>query len=209
MATAVQKRIETYLDMLRSRLRSLGKEEINDIIEELRSHILETSTVNGELAAREVDAALEALGNPEELASEYMTDAALARKEVSRSPLRILAALFRWGSLSVASFFVLVTDENLDNSASGKLMQNVLGSFHQFFSDSLSEKTKVRMQAGVKAGRWMWKNPLGYLLVKKQLRRWGWVITRSATFLPQNGEIILRFPCARPENIRDFGSGSI
>ena len=57
MATAVQKKIETYLDMLRSRLRSLGKEEVNDIIEELHSHILEKSTANGELADREVDAA--------------------------------------------------------------------------------------------------------------------------------------------------------
>jgi hypothetical protein len=109
MATAVQKKIETYLEMLRSRLRSLGTEEVNDIIEELRSHILEKSTVNGELATREADAALEALGNPEELASEYMTDAALARAEVSRSPFRILAALFRCGSLSVAGFFVLVS----------------------------------------------------------------------------------------------------
>lgn len=109
MATAVQKKIETYLEMLRSLLRSLGTEEVNDIIEELRSHILEKSTVNRELAAREVDAALEALGNPEELASEYMTDAALARAEVSRSPFRILAALFRWGSLSAAGFFVLVS----------------------------------------------------------------------------------------------------
>lgn len=108
MATAVQKKIETYLDTLRSRLRSLGKEEVNDIIEELRSHILEKSTVNGELAAGKVDAALEALGNPEELANEYMTDAVLARAEVSRSPFRILAGLFRWASLSVAGFFVLV-----------------------------------------------------------------------------------------------------
>jgi len=31
--------------------------------------------VNGELGARNVDAALEGLGNPEDLASEYMTDA--------------------------------------------------------------------------------------------------------------------------------------
>jgi hypothetical protein len=107
--TAVQKKIETYLIMLRLRLRSLGNEEVNDIIEELRSHILEKSTVNGELGAREVDAALEALGNPEELASEYKTDIVLARAEVSRSPFRIVAGLFRWASLSFAGFFVLVS----------------------------------------------------------------------------------------------------
>jgi len=65
--------------------------------------------VNGELGARNVDAALEGLGNPEDLASEYMTDAALARAEVSRSPIQILASLFRWASLNVAGFFVLIS----------------------------------------------------------------------------------------------------
>jgi Protein of unknown function (DUF1700) len=109
MALAALEKIESYLGKLRARLRGLGNEEVNDIIAELRSHILEKSRVNGELGARDVDAALERLGNPEDLASEYMTDAALARAEVSRSPIQILASLFRWASLSVAGFFVLVS----------------------------------------------------------------------------------------------------
>lgn len=108
MALAALEEIESYLGKLRARLRGLGNEKVNDIIEELRSHILDKATVNGELAVREVDAAIKALGNPEDLASEYMTDAALARAEVSRSPFRILASLFRWASLSVAGFFVLI-----------------------------------------------------------------------------------------------------
>ena len=37
-----------------------------------------------------------------------MTDNLLARAEASRSPVRILESLFRWASLSVAGFFVLV-----------------------------------------------------------------------------------------------------
>jgi uncharacterized membrane protein len=55
-----------------------------------------------------VDAALESLGSPEELAQEYVTDELLARAEVNRSPLRILDSLFRWASLSMAGFFVLL-----------------------------------------------------------------------------------------------------
>lgn len=58
--------------------------------------------------------------------------------------------------------FVSVDEPNLDETAAGKLLKNVLGSMHQFFSDSLSEKTRFRMQAGVKQGRWLWKAPLGY-----------------------------------------------
>ncbi|MBV9340418.1 MAG: hypothetical protein JO159_05955 [Acidobacteria bacterium] len=65
--------------------------------------------MNGQLGARDVDATLAGLGNPEDLASEYMTDAALARAEVSRSPIEILASLFRWASLSVAGLFVLIS----------------------------------------------------------------------------------------------------
>lgn len=55
-----------------------------------------------------MDTILAALGTPEELAGQYITDKVLARAEVSRSPLRILASLFRWASLSVAGFFVLL-----------------------------------------------------------------------------------------------------
>jgi hypothetical protein len=109
MALAAREKIESYLGKLRACLRDVASEEVNDIIGELRSHILEKSTVHGELGARDVEAALEGLGKPEDLASEYMTDAALARAEVSRSPIRILASLFRWASLSVAGFFVLIS----------------------------------------------------------------------------------------------------
>ena len=55
-----------------------------------------------------VDAALAALGSPQELANEYLTDNLLARAEASRSPVRILQSLFHWASLSVAGFFVLI-----------------------------------------------------------------------------------------------------
>lgn len=108
MMIVAQQRVESYLGRLRARLRGLGDEEVNDIVEELRSHILDKAMTNGELVAREVDVAIEALGNPEDLAGKYMTDAVLAQAEASRSPVRILASLFRWASLSVAGFFVLV-----------------------------------------------------------------------------------------------------
>lgn len=109
MAIAAQEKIDTYLGRLRRCLRSLDNEEVNDIVKELRSHILDKATVNGELAVRDVDAAIKELGSPEDLASEYLTDAALARAEASRSPFRILTSLFRWASLSVAGFLVLIS----------------------------------------------------------------------------------------------------
>src|ERR1700685_233849 len=108
MPTDAQQRIEAYLGTLSQRLRGLNDEDARDIVEELRSHITDKAAASGQVTAAGVDAALAGLGSPEELASQYMTYDLLARAEVSRSPFRILESLFRWASLSVAGFFVLL-----------------------------------------------------------------------------------------------------
>ncbi len=107
-----QQKIDAYLDRLRRRLRGFDPSAVGEIVEELRSHILDRAAqsedVSGEAKPAAIDTALAALGSPEELADQYVTDNLLARAEISRSPLRILRSLFRWGSLSVAGFFVLL-----------------------------------------------------------------------------------------------------
>jgi len=107
-ASAEQQKVEGYLARLRERLRGLNPDDVRDIVEELRSHIMEKAAASGEVTAAGVDVALDTLGSPEELANEYVTDNLLARAEVSRSPLRVLESLFRWASLSIAGFFVLL-----------------------------------------------------------------------------------------------------
>ncbi len=108
MADNAQQQIDAYLNRVRSRLRGLSAQTTGEILAELRSHITERAVVGGELTATSVDAALAALGSPEELAAEYATDELLARAEVSRSPVHLIESLFRWASLSVAGFFVLL-----------------------------------------------------------------------------------------------------
>jgi uncharacterized membrane protein len=103
-----QQRIDAYLGRVRARLRGIKDEEVREIVEELRSHVMDRASASGEVTPAGVDAALAALGSPEELASQYLTDNLLARAEVSRSPVQILRSLFRWASLSVAGFFVLL-----------------------------------------------------------------------------------------------------
>src|SRR5271166_2591391 len=103
-----QPRIEAYLGRLQQRLRGMNDDDVREIVEEMRSHLTDKAAAGGELTAAGIDAAIAALGTPEELASQYTTDALLMRAEVSRSPLRILESLFRWASLSVAGFFVLL-----------------------------------------------------------------------------------------------------
>jgi site-specific DNA recombinase len=61
-------------------------------------------------------------------------------------------------------------DEPLtDDSAMGQFVRNMLGSVNQLFSDTLSERTRYRMQAAVKAGRFLWPAPVGYLNKSKRL----------------------------------------
>jgi|GEM_PF-410788 len=108
LGSDAQHRIEAYLTRLRRCLRVLSDEDAREIVGELRSHITDKALATGEATTTGVDTALATLGSPEELASEYLTDALLARAEVSRSPARIIVSLFQWASLSLAGFFVLL-----------------------------------------------------------------------------------------------------
>ena len=108
IANDTQQKIEAYLGRLRRNLRGLPAAEVEEIIRELRSHILDRLSAEGEPNAASVDAAVTRLGSAEELAAAYITDSVLAQVEVSRSPWRVLGALFRWASLSVAGFIVLL-----------------------------------------------------------------------------------------------------
>jgi hypothetical protein len=95
---------EAYLEQLRAGLGGVDDGEVREIVEELRSHILEKAA-GGD---GDVHAVLAALGSPEELAGRYLTDSLLARAAGSRSPVRLLRSLSRWASLSLAGFFVLL-----------------------------------------------------------------------------------------------------
>jgi DNA invertase Pin-like site-specific DNA recombinase len=56
-----------------------------------------------------------------------------------------------------------VAEPNVDNAAAGRMAAGVHGVFNQYFSDALSEKMKDRSAASVRAGRWPWAPPLGYV----------------------------------------------
>src|ERR1700727_1006463 len=108
MPDEAQQLIESYLGRLRRRLGTMNDEAAHEIIEELRSHILDRAGAGGPLTTGGVCKALTALGTPEELASQYLTNELLARAEVTRSPLRVLETLFRWAAFSMAGFVVLI-----------------------------------------------------------------------------------------------------
>jgi len=100
--------IDVYLEKVRKGLRGLREEDAREIIAELRSHIVDRAGSGGEVTPVGVASALAALGNPEELASQYMTDDFLARAESTRMPWTILRGAFHWATLSVKGFLVLL-----------------------------------------------------------------------------------------------------
>lgn len=113
MTTSNEQRIEGYLNRLRSNLRGFKSEDANEIVDELRSHILEKVAESEKelpgVAETALDVALAGLGSPEQLAAQYVADNVLARTEATRSPLRLLQSLFRWASLSTAGLFLFLT----------------------------------------------------------------------------------------------------
>jgi uncharacterized membrane protein len=103
-----QHKIESYLGRLRKGLRGVREADASDIVEELRSHIVEKAAEAGEVSTASVNSVLVELGSPDELASQYVTDDLLARAESSRAPWTILGGIFHWATLSVSGFLVFI-----------------------------------------------------------------------------------------------------
>jgi len=101
-----QKTIDVYLAALRKQLRELMDEDANDIVEEIRTHILDKTS--GDAATDTVSSTLAALGTPEELASRYRTDDLLKRAQSGRSFVLTVRSLLRWATLSFAGLVVFL-----------------------------------------------------------------------------------------------------
>lgn len=99
-----QKTIEGYLTALRKHLRDLMDDDVNDIVEEIRFHILDKTSADD--APEALDATLAALGTPAELAARYRTDELMKRAQSTRSPVLSLHSLFRWATLSLVGLIV-------------------------------------------------------------------------------------------------------
>jgi hypothetical protein len=97
-------KLERYLSRVRAALRGLPPEQVTDILRELRSHVQERA--GDALAQDKVQAALDALGDPEQLAGQYVTQNLFDRAAVTRSPMLMLQSLFHWATLSLQGFAV-------------------------------------------------------------------------------------------------------
>lgn len=93
------KAIDSYLVVLRKQLRELTDEDANDIVEEIRMHLLDKT--GGAAPPESVAETLAALGTPEELANKYCTEEMLARGRAARSPAFIARSARSWALLTL------------------------------------------------------------------------------------------------------------
>ncbi len=101
---ASQKAIDDYLAALRRQLRDLMEEDMNDIVEEIRAHILDKTTAGTDPA--QVAQTLAALGAPHDLAARYCTEEMMRRAEAHRSGTQKARIAGRWTVSILASLVV-------------------------------------------------------------------------------------------------------
>jgi uncharacterized membrane protein len=101
-------RIESYLNRLQSALRGVAPEQGEDILREIRAHIMDSAQHSPDHAGA-VDRVLRLLGTPEELAARYSAECQLERASQSFSPWLILRTCWNWAKLGIKgtlAFFV-------------------------------------------------------------------------------------------------------
>jgi len=125
-ASNLQSRIDSYLMNLRRCLGELPPEEVNDILREIRSHILERAEAAGELTDEKLVAILKALGKPEDLGPLYQSEALVARARASVSPVLIFRTIAGWAMKSVIGFVAFIIGIFGYGMAAGLLLSAIL-----------------------------------------------------------------------------------
>jgi len=98
--------LDCYLDQVRRYLKGLPKSEADEIVAELRAHVLDK--VAGATTPNQIEAAIAALGTAREVARLNLTERVAADVEINRSPWRVLSAIGRLATLSAYGLFAFL-----------------------------------------------------------------------------------------------------
>jgi len=97
--------IESYLTGLDGALRGVRREERDEILREIRTHILDSLPDDPQAG---VETVLRALGAPERLAEQYQTEFLLTQASHSFSPWLLLSTAWRWAHTGVRGLVVFM-----------------------------------------------------------------------------------------------------
>lgn len=104
----VDSQMEDYLSRLESALHGVSPEDRDDILREIRAHIVDSAGHSSDPTGA-IERVLRLLGTPEELAARYSTECQLQRASRSFSPWLILRTCWQWAKLGIKgtlAFFV-------------------------------------------------------------------------------------------------------
>jgi len=102
--------LEEYLEKLRKILKPLSPEESEEIVLEIKGHILESLTLIKEEKdeVKNLTAVLEKLGDPEDYAPGFVTDYILEKGVKEKSIGLIFRGFLRWGFSTITGFVSVI-----------------------------------------------------------------------------------------------------
>ena len=87
-------------------------------------------------------------------------------QDMSRFARNLADQMQTIGELANCGVFVRSANEtSIDESPEGKMQSSILGTFNEYFSNSLSRRMQTRIRQSASAGRFPWKAPIGYINV--------------------------------------------
>jgi uncharacterized membrane protein len=99
---------DAYLLRLRAALVGFPDSEVEEILREIRSYILERQEAAGTSDSRDLTKMLSELGSPEDIGELYRTEALVTRARSTFAPVLMFAAVVRLATKSVAVFASLM-----------------------------------------------------------------------------------------------------
>jgi HAAS len=99
--------VNQYVARLQKAFAHVPSAERDELVEEVRSHVLERIAAEPHVTEDVVSGILRAVGDPEELASQHGTQDMLRRAATSRSPWVLLTSTVRWATTGIAGVIAL------------------------------------------------------------------------------------------------------
>jgi uncharacterized membrane protein len=100
--------IESYFDALSTRLSDLPQANREEVVRELRAHVMDRLEQITRPSDDDCRTVLKALGTPEEIARQYRVELLLKRSAWRISPWGMLRTLSRWALTGVQGYIVFV-----------------------------------------------------------------------------------------------------
>jgi uncharacterized membrane protein len=99
---SIAQAIEQYLETLRKHCARVSPAEADEFVSEIRSHIVDRLSAEGNPTPETLDAILQRVGDPKQLAARLVAQTEIQRAARSMSPWTILRAILRFAMKSVA-----------------------------------------------------------------------------------------------------------